>query len=80
MIKSEYRSGGCYGKQAVRCSVLIHFIRIDVMESYIDPQGLSSKHPPLANFISSLYQLQAPDLCLAVDNQTNTNLAVYTPG
>ena len=54
MIEFRLGRGGRKEKQAVRRCVLIHFIRIDVMEGYIDHQGPSSDHLPLANFISSL--------------------------
>ena len=57
MIKFENQCRDHKEKQAVRRSVLIHFIRIDVMEGYIDHRGPSSDYPPLAHFVDSLYQL-----------------------
>ncbi len=76
MIEFGTQRRGRKEKQAVRRSILIHFIRIDVMEGYIDHQGPSSDHPPLANFISSLFQLRAPEIFLSCQPIKHTPISL----
>ena len=55
--------------------VAIHFIGW-MSGRYIDHQGPSSNHLPLANCINSLYQFIAPVICSIVNNQINTSPTV----